>query len=827
MRTKVIMSAIIFVSVMGVASPPASQNPMTAKQLLAWVLGGMSMDQLTTEMANRGIAFRPDAPYLELMKSAGASPNLLYLLPRAQEASDAPPPPTADPAFAKLAAGAKALGAKDNDAAEKSLAAAIELEPNNPDLLFALGGLFKNAEDWGNVVQADRQATAIAPDFQEAHLAVSYACYRLEDAECAESESKLVLRHLPHDGEAHKDLGLAYMLRNDNQSAAREYREAIRLSPNYANAYYDLGIALHELHDLDASISAYQQAIRIDPNNAGQYYNLGISFADKGDHANAIVAYRKAKELDPKRLDVRQNLGGQLYVSGQYPEAIKEFKELLALDPRWNMARETLGGALLHTGQFDEAIAVYRESLRLDPGDDDLARVGLGSALAEKKQLREAQAQYEQAVREHPDAPITHYALGQFLYNQTHFEPSARELEEAVRLDPNNTEYMKTLAYDYECLERDDRAQAVVERMITLLKSEKGEGSVEMAEAQNHLATILSTQGKYGQAKALELQAIKIVEQDPTKADDLQTFRNNYQSILTVESQNNPPAAKHKQDAPRASEATQASQAQSYGPSVVGGVPGRADINAVIQEDLRQAQTARFQNRMNEAEHYFQQAAEEAEKLPPGDPRQLDTLEQLAGIYMQEGRPEDAERVRRHALALAEMGGGPDSPQVADALRSLAIGNTFHNLPAAQEYAERALGIREKTPGSANPGLLDAIDLLANIYSRTKQYAKAEPLYNRVVALTVQAHGPDDSSLLVPLDHLGAFYSKTGQFEKAEEAYRRGIAVGEKAYGPDSPMLLGILDALTQVLRNRGRPAEADEIHKRWSAIYAKQLQKH
>jgi tetratricopeptide (TPR) repeat protein len=825
MRTRVILSAILFASTLGIAASPAPQPSITAKQLLAWVVGGMSMDHLSAEMANRGLAFRPDPSYLDLMKSAGASANLLYLLPRAQMASNAPPPPTADPAFTKLSAVAMALGAKDNDTAGKLLAAAVDLEPNDPDLLFAMGGILKRIQDWGNVAEVDRRATAIAPDFFDAHLAISYACYRLEDAECAESESKLVLRRVPHDAEAHKDLGLAYLLKNDFQGAVREYREAIRLMPGYSNAYYDLGIALHELHDFDGSIAAYQQAIKLDPDNADQYYNLGVSFADKGDHSNAITAYRKAKQLNPKRLDFRQNLGSELCASAQYPDAIKEFKELLAINPEWNMARPCLGRSLYRTGQVDEAIAVYRESLRQDPSDEDLMRVELAWALMQKKQLREAQAQFEQALREHPDSPVTHWGLGVFHYNQGHAEPAARELEEALRLDPNNTDYMTVLGHDYMAMDRYDRAQAVQERKIAVVKSEKGENSPEMADALNELAGSFFSQHKYEQAKALELQAIKITEQDPSKADDLKTFRGNYQTFLSMENPAPPPAGKQKPGAPQAIVGSQPANAPPYGqgPSLPGS-PGEADINATLQEELQQARTARQQVRMGDAEKYYLQASLQAEKLPPGDPRQLQALQELAGIYVVERRSSEAEKVEKHALALVEMGAGPDDPQVANVLENLAMGNLFrNNLPAAQEYAERALRIREQTSGPADTRLAMTIDLMASVYSASKQYAKAEQLYTRALALTIQAHGPDDPSLVAPLDHLGTFYSQAGQFEKAEDAYRRLIAIEEKAYGPDSPMLLGELYSLIQVLRNRGKAAEADEVQKRRDAIEAKQ----
>lgn len=212
MRIKAILSAIFLLSAMGVASPVASHEPISAKQLLAWVMGGMSTDHLTAEVKSRGIAFKPDEKYIELMKSARASQNLLDLLPQAVKSASAPSPPSgADPAFEKLAAGAKALGAEDYASAGKSVAAAVQLEPKNADLFFALGGIFSDVDDWENAAQAYHEATNLSPDFLEGHLGMAYACYRVEDANYAEAESKFVLQRLPNDAEAHKDLGLALM----------------------------------------------------------------------------------------------------------------------------------------------------------------------------------------------------------------------------------------------------------------------------------------------------------------------------------------------------------------------------------------------------------------------------------------------------------------------------------------------------------------------------------------------------------------------------------------------------------------------------------------
>lgn len=234
MRTKVILS-LVFILVTAVAVPAAPEKPISAKQLLAWVVGGMSPDHVKAQVEKHGIAFQPDNSYLDLLKSAGAAPEILGFLAQAKQSPGAAPASSEnDLALQKLVAGAKALGTKNDEAAGKALVAAVQLEPNNADLAFALGGVFKRDEDWEHAAQAYHQATHLSIDFLEAHLALAYACYRLDDAQCAEAESKLVLQRLPNDAEAHKDLGLVDEMKDDNQGAEQEYREAIRLKPDYA-----------------------------------------------------------------------------------------------------------------------------------------------------------------------------------------------------------------------------------------------------------------------------------------------------------------------------------------------------------------------------------------------------------------------------------------------------------------------------------------------------------------------------------------------------------------------------------------------------------------
>jgi len=506
----------------------------------------MSTDHLAIQVQSRGIAFQPDSAYLELLKSAGASRALLDLLPHTVNAASATlSSPGTDPAFEKLAAGAKAVGAMDFASARKSLASAAELRPDDPDLLFALGGIFKDLGDWEHAAQVNHQAVGIAPDFLDAHLAMSYACYRLYDADCAEAESRLAVQRRPNDAEAHKDLGLAHSLEHDQEGAAREFREAIRLKPDYADAYYDLGNALHDSKDLDGSAAAYQEAIRLNSKNWKVYYNLGLTLNAEGDYAGSIAAYRKAKELDPTQLEVRQNLGVQLCETARYEESVKELRELLVIDPEWNMVRGCLGKSLFFTGHVDDAIVEYRKAIQDDPSDE-MSRLGLGIALMDgKKQYPEALAQFQQAELYHPDSALPHWNLGRLFFQQSHWEESSREIAAALKIDPKNTRYMGLLAWDYEGLKRYDRAQGILEQIIELDKKTLGEASPQVAKAQAELAQVLGSQGKYDQAKPLYAQAIQTLRQDPESTDKvLQTVLNNYQQLLRDESAHNSTQAK-------------------------------------------------------------------------------------------------------------------------------------------------------------------------------------------------------------------------------------------------------------------------------------------
>ena len=66
-------------------------------------------------------------------------------------------------------------------------------------------------------------------------------------------------------------------------------------------------------------------------------------------------------------------------------------------------------------------------------------------------------------------------------------------------------------------------------------------------------------------------------------------------------------------------------------------------------------------------------------------------------------------------------------------------------------------------------------------------YAGAEPLYRRALAIDEKALGPDHPGVAIDLNNLAALLYTKGDYAAAEPLYRRALAIDEKTLGPDHP----------------------------------------
>jgi tetratricopeptide (TPR) repeat protein len=142
----------------------------------------------------------------------------------------------------------------------------------------------------------------------------------------------------------------------------------------------------------------------------------------------------------------------------------------------------------------------------------------------------------------------------------------------------------------------------------------------------------------------------------------------------------------------------------------------------------------------------------------------------------------------------------------------------------AEPLYQRSLAIREKALGPDHPDVATSLNNLALNYRRQGKNAEAAPLYQRSLAIREKALGPHHPDVALSLKNLAALYHSQGKYAEAEPLLQSSLAISEKALGPDHPDVAGSLNNLAELYRSQERCAEAAPLYQRSLGILEKAL---
>jgi serine/threonine protein kinase/tetratricopeptide (TPR) repeat protein len=156
-----------------------------------------------------------------------------------------------------------------------------------------------------------------------------------------------------------------------------------------------------------------------------------------------------------------------------------------------------------------------------------------------------------------------------------------------------------------------------------------------------------------------------------------------------------------------------------------------------------------------------------------------------------------------------------DMPAVVRASIQQTIGGVYLGLGEMQE-AERQLteayALQREHSGEDHRDTLATAFGLAQLYWFQSDYARAEPLYRRVVEGRTRLLGEDDRETLLATNSLAHLYSFRDETERALPLLTKALEASRRLYGEHDPVTLLVSRTLGNAWLNRGQYAEAEQI---------------
>ena len=196
------------------------------------------------------------------------------------------------------------------------------------------------------------------------------------------------------------------------------------------------------------------------------------------------------------------------------------------------------------------------------------------------------------------------------------------------------------------------------------------------------------------------------------------------------------------------------------------------------------------------------------------------SLIDLAYLYKDIGRLEDAESLCSLGLRLQEKVYYKDHPYIAYTLRILSdIYQGQGRYTEAQLTLDRAMDVMLKSHPADEPVMAPFLVDKAKLLAAQNDLAESEIYYQKALNLINNSYGPDHLYTATVLGNVASLYVQEGRYSEAESLIIRTLAIQEKVYGPNHRFLAPTLATMAKIRRANGNNISAEKLEQRISDV--------
>ena len=270
-----------------------------------------------------------------------------------------------------------------------ALQAALDRQPNDPDLLYYFGRatafaskrtfdqLAKVNPDLARKISATadnesrppqdvvnlQQALAKQPNDADLLFAFSRAA-----ALASRQAFDRILQSNANSARAHQVLAERYLESGRLPEAEREYAESLRLKPYTSNVHLALGDVFAAEGNWSAAVAQFRMESKLRPASADAFYSLGSVLLQQGQASGAVEELASADRLRPDTPQILLALGKAAFAANDAARAEASWIKLLGIDKESDLAASahlelaTLYRRAGRSQEADRETAAYEQS---------------------------------------------------------------------------------------------------------------------------------------------------------------------------------------------------------------------------------------------------------------------------------------------------------------------------------------------------------------------------------------------------------------------------------------------------------------------------------
>lgn len=403
---------------------------------------------------------------------------------------------------------------REFDNAIKEFTYIIQSDPKRLEPYLYLSLLYRDKKDYARAISSLKDFLKFDPNNIMAHYYMAKIYTEMNLYAEAESWLKKALDIKPLFESALIDLALLYDMQKKNNEVIEIYKKLIKANPFGMEARFKLGKTYLELNRYKEAESEFNTIIKLDSTNLDARFSLGLVYFFEGkDFDKAIEEFLIVLNEDPHNDRVRYFLASSYEEKKKYGHAFKEFNKIPPGSKLYESARIHMGIILKDANRIDDAINLTEKALENKSNSDELLGF-LASLHEENHDEKTAEEILHRGLILSPRSVDLHYRLGVIYENTGRHEQSIKEMEEVLKIDPDNAEALNFIGYSYaDRGVKLDEAERMIRRALEL-KPENG-------FITDSLGWVYFKLNKTNLAIRYLEKATSIIPDDPTIAEHL------------------------------------------------------------------------------------------------------------------------------------------------------------------------------------------------------------------------------------------------------------------------------------------------------------------